>query len=540
LFLSGQAGYARIRAGRLIANAHRGYESRSSRRRLARIVAGERGNVGPRTWLDAQIVPVILAGGAGTRLWPLSRSDRPKQFLPLIGDRSLFQATALRVGGQPEFGAPVVICNAEHRFRVADQLQAIGIAAREIIVEPEGRNTAPAAALAALGLVEDHDAYMLLLPADHVIGDAEAFREAVARGVAAARLGHLVTFGIVPDRPETGYGYVRGGNELDGVSGCFGVERFVEKPDRATAKSYLADGRYYWNSGIFLAGARALIDEIERHRPAMAAACRRARTGARRADVFTWPDTGAFREIEGESIDYAVMEHTRRAAMVPVDMGWSDVGSWAALAKVIDTGSSGTVTIGDVCCIDSERSYIRSESRLVAAIGVENLVVVETADAVLVASKDRAEDVKRLVAALKDGKRREAEAHPVTERPWGWFRTLLRGPGLQVKELCVRPGARLSLQRHRHRAEQWVVASGEALVTLDGRDIRLQPRGYVDIPQGAVHRLGNPASQILRVIEIQTGTYLGEDDIERLSDQYGRAPDEGAETTARALRVGKA
>ncbi|MCW5770916.1 MAG: mannose-1-phosphate guanylyltransferase/mannose-6-phosphate isomerase [Rhodospirillaceae bacterium] len=481
----------------------------------------------PRNWLDAQIVPVILAGGSGTRLWPLSRPDRPKQFLKLLGDRSLFQATAERTSGHPGFAAPIVICNAEHRFLVAEQLAEIGLSPREILVEPEGRNTAPAAALAALALARAGDAQMLLLPADHAIADAEAFRDAVGRGVAAARLGHLVTFGILPDRPETGYGYVRAGSELDGLSGCFGVERFVEKPDRATAKGYIADGRYYWNSGIFLAGARTLLDELGRHRPDIAKGCTDAMTAARREGALTWPDAVSFRAIAGESIDYAVMEHTQRAAVVPVDMGWNDVGSWSALSQVVAAGARGNVGIGDVRSIDSSGTYVRAESRLVATIGLENIVVVETPDAVLVSAKDRGEDVKRLVEGLKRDNRPEADAHAVTERPWGWFRTLVRSEGFQVKEIHVRPGARLSLQRHRQRAEQWIVASGQAVVTVEHRELCLGPRGYVDIPRGAVHRLENRTGEPLRVIEVQTGAYLGEDDIERLADEYGRTA-EGA------------
>lgn len=479
-----------------------------------------RAALAPRNWLDAQIVPVIMAGGSGTRLWPLSRPDRPKQFLPLLDERSLFQNTALRLAGRPQFTPPLVVCNAEHRFIAAEQLRAVGIEPRGFIVEPDGRNTAPAAALAALAIAGGDDGYMLLLPADHVIADEAAFNGAVERGLGAARLGSLVTFGIVPDRPETGYGYVRGGSELDGLSGCFAVERFVEKPDRATAKGYLADGRYYWNSGIFLAGVRPFLDELARHRPDIAEGCGIALAQARTDGQFIWPAREPFCAIASESIDYAVMERTRRAVVVPVDMGWSDVGSWSALAAAL--GGDGNATAGEVRTLDVRNSYLRSESRLVAAVGVEDVVVVETADAVLIAAKNRVEDVKQLVAGLKAEGRREIETHLLTERPWGWFRTVAASPGFQVKEILVRPGAKLSLQRHARRAEQWIVASGEALVTVGQRRLRLAARGYVDIPAGEVHRLENPAGEPLRVIEVQLGDYLGEDDIERIADDYGR------------------
>jgi mannose-1-phosphate guanylyltransferase/mannose-6-phosphate isomerase len=476
-----------------------------------------------RHFLDGQIAPVILAGGLGTRLWPLSRPDRPKQFLPLLDDRSLFQATVLRFKARGEYAPPLVVCNAEHRFLVGEQLRAVGVTPRAIVVEPEGRNTAPAAALAALALGEASDAPMLLLPSDHAIANVVAFHDAIARAASAARLGHLVAFGILPDRAETAYGYVRAGNEIDGLTGCFGVTRFVEKPDRAAAQAYLADGRYYWNSGIFLAGARTYLEELGRHRPDIAEKCGTAWVRARHTADFVWPETASFAAIEGESIDYAVMEHTRRAVVVPVEMGWSDVGSWSALAAAIGGGAAGNVVVGDVAARDVSNSYLRAESRLVAVVGVDDVVVVETADAVLVGAKERGEDLKQLVAALKRAGRSEVEGHALTERPWGWFRLLGRSPGVQVKEIFVRPHAKLSLQRHRQRMEQWIVIRGEALVTVGSRQLRLAPRGYVEIPQGEVHRLENPTGEALHVIEVQTGGYLGEDDIERFADDYGRA-----------------
>ncbi len=475
-------------------------------------------------WIDAKIVPVLLAGGIGTRLWPLSRPDLPKQFLPLLGDHSLFQTAALRVADPERFAAPLVVCNAGLRFVAQEQLRAVGIEPMALLVEPEGRNTAPAAALAALYLAAHGDAgYMLLLPADHAIGDAPAFLEAIARGQAAARGGRLVTFGVLPDRPETEYGYIRAGGELADVSGCFDVERFVEKPDRATATGYLADGRYYWNAGIFLAGVRPLLDEMGRHRPDIGAGCAAALNGARHEGGFVWPRAEPFCAIAGESIDYAVMEHTQRAAVVPVDMAWSDVGSWSSLAAVLGNVAGTNVHTGNVHALDVRNSYLRAESRMVAAVGVDNLVVVETPDAVLVASMDRAADVKRMVAQLGAARRPEIAAHIVCHRPWGWFRSMGAGPGFQIKEICVKPGARLSLQRHARRAEQWIVAEGEARITVGARIFPLAAGGHADIPQGTVHRLENTASVALRVVEVQFGAYLGEDDIERLDDDYGRA-----------------
>lgn len=477
-----------------------------------------------RTRLDAQIVPVILAGGAGTHLWPLSRPDRQGQFLPLIGNRSPFQATVLRVSGRAEFGSPLVVCNAEHRSVAAEQLHKIGVTPRAIIVEANGSRMA--AALAAFALAGRGDAYMLVLPADHVIANTSAFYEAVIRGVAAARLGYFVHFGMPPDRPETGYRYVRRGDALE-LAGCFAVDGFVEDPDRATATSYVADGRYYWDSGLLLASVGPFRDEVRQHRPDIAQACAASLAAPRRDGLFVWPKADPNPAIVGEASDYAVIRQSKHAAVLPADMGWSCVGSWSGLAAVMAEETDGNATAGLVRALDVTGSYLRAESRLVVAVGIENLVVIETPDAVLIAAKDRVNDVKQLVATLKSEDRSEVNTHARTERPWGWFRTLARGPGFQVKEIVVGPGAKLSLQRHRHRAEQWIVASGEALVRLGEHELRLRARGYVDIAQGQIHRLTNPSDQPLHVIEVQTGAYLGEDDIERLADEYGRGGDHG-------------
>ncbi len=471
------------------------------------------------------IHPVILSGGAGTRLWPASRALYPKQLLPLVGEATMLQDTLARVADPARFAAPLVICNAEHRFLVAEQLREAGQEGAEILLEPEGRNTAPAACLAALHLAErDPEALLLLLPSDHVIADVAGFHAAVDRAAAAARAGWLVTFGMTPTAPETGYGYIQRGSALDDLPGCARVARFVEKPDRATAESYLAAGGYAWNSGMFLMPAGLLLAELERLQPAVVQACRAALAQARHDLDFLRVGQEAFAASPSISIDYAVMEHTGRAAVVPAELGWSDLGSWAALWDVLDKDADGNAVQGDVATQDAENCLLRSADRgpMVAAVGVRDLVVAASDDVVLVCPRERAQDVGALVKRLKAEGRAEPEAHSQVFRPWGSYRGIDRGERFQVKRITVAPGAKLSLQRHRHRAEHWVVVDGEAEVTRDDEVFRLRPNESTYIPLGAIHRLANPGSQPLHVIEVQSGDYLGEDDIERFEDTYGR------------------
>ena len=469
------------------------------------------------------ITPVILSGGAGSRLWPLSRKALPKQLLALAGPATMIQETATRARGEG-FAAPIVISNQEYRFLIAEQLRLAGISDARIILEPAGRNTAPAAAVAALKVLEDDaDGLVLLMPSDHVVSDVKAFRAAVAVAAKAASGGALVTFGVTPSGPETGYGYIKAGAPLGGVSGAFKVERFVEKPDRAKAEAYLRSGGYYWNSGIFLFRAGSFIAEMERLEPSMLASCRDAIAHAHRDLDFIRLGEAAFLACPAQSIDYAVMEHAVHAAVVPVEMGWSDVGSWQSLWEIAPRGADGNSVQGDVIVQNSRDSYIRSEGPLVAAVGVENLVVVATKDAVLVSHRDSAQDVKKVVEELEAKGRDHHIHHAVVHRPWGSYESVDGGDRFQVKRIIVKPGARLSLQMHHHRAEHWVVVSGAALVTCDDRQFLLQENESTFIPQGARHRLENPGKVPLHLIEVQSGAYLGEDDIVRFEDNYGRA-----------------
>ncbi|TCD47591.1 mannose-1-phosphate guanylyltransferase/mannose-6-phosphate isomerase [Chlorobium sp. N1] len=470
------------------------------------------------------IIPVILSGGAGSRLWPLSRALYPKQLLPLCSERTMLQETVARLDSVPGHGPVYCVSNESHRFLVAEQLRQTGAEVGGLILEPEGRNTAPAAAVAAMLLEERHPgALMLLLPADHVIADGRAFGAAVEAGAEAARAGGLVTFGVVPTAPETGYGYIRASGGEAGGLGPRRVERFVEKPDRETAEGYLADGGYFWNSGIFLFGAGAFLSELASLAPEMAEACRRAVSGAKADLDFLRLDEDAFRSSPADSIDYAVMEKTGNAFLVPLDAGWNDVGAWSALWSVQERDAEGNVTKGDVMLHDVTGSYIHATSRLVAAVGLDEHIIVETADAVLVASRDRVQDVKLLVERLKSQKREEADIHRRVFRPWGSYETVDFADRFKVKRITVNPGAALSLQKHLHRAEHWVVVRGTARITVDERELTLREDQSTYIPVGSFHRLENPAETPLELIEVQTGSYLGEDDIIRVDDRYGRS-----------------
>jgi mannose-1-phosphate guanylyltransferase/mannose-6-phosphate isomerase len=472
---------------------------------------------------NGKIHPVILSGGAGTRLWPLSRALYPKQLMALVGNTSLLQQTAARVADPARFAAPLVVCNDEHRFLVAEQLRALGVAADEVLLEPVPRNTAPAACTAALRLAaRDPEALMLLLPSDHYIADREGFLRAVDRAAAAAAEGWLVTFGVTPDRPETGYGYIRSAETLAGLAGCHRVARFVEKPDRETAEGYLAGGDYAWNSGMFLFSAKRLLEDMGRLEPAMVEACREALEAAAEDLDFLRLDAEAFARSPAISIDTAVMEKTDRAAVVPVDIGWTDVGSWDALWQVSETDGDGNALEGDVVAVDSRGNYLRSDDRLLAVLGVEGLVVTVTADAVLVCPRERAQEVGDLVKRLKAEGRNEHQAHARVYRPWGSYQGIDAGQRFQAKRLIVNPGASISLQRHRRRAEHWVVVQGVAEVTRDDEVFTLEANQSTYIPLGARHRLRNPGGEPLHIVEVQSGDYLGEDDIERFEDLYGR------------------
>lgn len=466
--------------------------------------------------------PVILSGGSGTRLWPLSRAALPKQLLPLASERSMFQETVLRLEGLPGVGRPLVVCNNEHRFLIAEQLREIGVEPLGLFLEPVGRNTAPAAAVAALRLVQQNpDAVMLLLPADHLIRDVPAFHAAVAEGLKAVGCGCLVTFGIVPDAPETGYGYIQQGRALEGAP-AYRVRRFVEKPDLASAEGFVAAGDYLWNSGMFLFSCRQFLDELKVHRPDILAACEQALAASHKDLDFCRLDQVAFAACPADSIDCAVMEKTAHAAVVPANIGWNDIGAWSALWEVGEKDGGGNVSRGDVWLDGVKNSLVRAESRLVAVLGVADLLVVETADAVLVADRGRAQEVKKVVEHLKAAKRCEHECHARVFRPWGWYEGVDAGERFQVKRIAVKPGAALSLQLHHHRAEHWIVVRGTARVTRGEDTFLVSENESTFIPLGTRHRLENPGKVPLEMIEVQSGGYLGEDDIVRIEDSYGR------------------
>jgi mannose-1-phosphate guanylyltransferase/mannose-6-phosphate isomerase len=462
------------------------------------------------------LTPVILSGGSGTRLWPLSRELYPKQLLPLVGEQTMLQETAQRLVGL-EAAAPIVVCNDSHRFLVAEQLRLLGVTPQAIILEPVGRNTAPAIALAALRARPD--ALLLVLPADHVIRDVPAFQAAVQAAIPAANAGKLVTFGIVPTGPETGYGYIK---KAAGNAVASPIERFIEKPDRPRAESFLKEGGYFWNSGMFLFRADRYLAELTAHAPDIASAARAALASAKPDLDFVRVEKGAFEACRADSIDYAVMEKTRDAVVVPLDAGWSDVGSWSALHEALTPDAQGNVSRGDVLTEDSSGCYFYSESRLVSAVGLKDHVVVETKDAVLVAPKNRVQDVKKLVARLKQTGRYEHSLHREVYRPWGSYDSIDNGQRFQVKRLTIKPGAQLSLQLHHHRAEHWIVVSGTARITLGEKIFLLQENQSTYIPIGEKHRIENPGAIPLHIIEVQSGSYLGEDDIVRFEDRYGR------------------
>ncbi len=472
--------------------------------------------------------PVILCGGSGTRLWPLSRASYPKQLLALIGPHTLLQDTLLRAAALPGAQAPLLISNQDHRFLVRDQCRAIASTPAAIYLEPAARNTAPAIALAALHLADANpDAIMLVLPADHVIDDQAAFAQAVTPAVQAAQAGYLCTFGISPSAPDTAYGYIKLGAPLpDSADGqpqaAQHVAQFVEKPNAATAQQYLTDGGYAWNSGMFVFTAAAYLHALQAHRPDILAAARTAWL-ARTTDLgFTRPDTDAFSTCPAESIDYAVMQPTQRAAVVAASFGWSDVGSWDSLWQISAKDADGNVALGDTYLAHTHNSYVRAESKLVAVIGLSDVVVVETADAVLVMHKNHAQDIKGAIAHINTHGRTEHLQHLRVHRPWGWYEGIDAGERFQVKRIMVRPGEKLSLQMHHHRAEHWVVVSGTAKVTVEGKALLLTENQSTYIPLGHTHRLENPGKLPLHLIEVQSGSYLGEDDIVRFEDIYSR------------------
>jgi mannose-1-phosphate guanylyltransferase/mannose-6-phosphate isomerase len=477
----------------------------------------------------AAIHPVILSGGSGTRLWPLSRAMYPKQFIRFSEDQpETFLAAALkRLGSDAGFAPPIVVCNNDHRFLVKDEAERARVRANAIVLEPVARNTAPAVAVAAL-LVEgrDPDAILAVMPSDHVIRDERRFAGAVRHAAEIAAAGKLVLFGITPSAPHTGYGYIKRGEPLAGFDGAFAVAAFTEKPDRQTAERYLAAGGHDWNSGIFVLGARAFLAELERFEPAILAAARSALAGARDDLGFLRLDAQAFAAAPAISVDYAVMERTGRAAVVPIDVGWSDVGSWSSLWELSARDADGNAVRGDALLEATRNCYVFSDKSLVAAMGVSDLVIVDTPDALLVADRTKAQDVGTLVARLKEAGRKEHESQVRNHRPWGYFETLSAGPRFQVKLLHVRPGGKLSLQMHHHRSEHWVVVHGTAKVTVGDEERLIYENQSVYIVATQWHRLENPGKTPLELIEVQIGSYLGEDDIVRSDDIYRRAPDE--------------
>ena len=472
--------------------------------------------------MPSELIPVVLCGGAGTRLWPMSRKLLPKQFLPLTTEHSMLQDTVLRAAALAGVSAPIILCSEEHRFFVAEQLREAGIAPHRIVLEPSARNTAPALAAAALEIsAKSPDAILLVLAADHLIRDQAAFARAVDIAGKAAASGYLTTFGIVPDKPETGYGYIERGEAL-GTDGAHRVKRFVEKPDADTAAKLVASG-LLWNSGMFVMTAARYLEELARFRPDILAAVKKAWEKRTQDNDFCRLDAASFAACPAESIDYAVMERTDRAAVVPADMGWSDVGSWASLWDNSNKDAQGNVVRGDVDAHDTRNSYLRAESRLLSVTGLDDVVVVETSDAVLVTRRDKAQGVKDVASRLSDGKRSEHLNHRRVYRPWGYYERIDADTGFQVKRLMVKPGEALSLQLHNQRAEHWIVVSGTATVTRGEEVLTLTRNQSTYIPLGTKHRLENATTEPLYLIEVQSGDYLGEDDIVRFEDRYRRS-----------------
>ena len=465
------------------------------------------------------MIPVVLSGGSGTRLWPLSRGQHPKQFLPLVSNHSMLQETVLRLHGIDRIKAPIGVCNEDHRFMMAEQLREIDIAPSSIILEPMGKNTAPAVALAALA-AESEDDILLILPADHVIADVDSFQIAVKRAEKLAEQGYLVTFGIVPTEPETGYGYIKGGNQ--NTAYAFDVDSFVEKPDLDTAQKYVDSGEYFWNSGMFVFKAGRYLDELDKYNPDILITCREAYSSAEVDADFVRLEKAVFSQCPADSIDFAVMEKTDKAVVVPLAAEWNDVGSWSALWDVTEKDGEGNALNGDVLTVDTQNCFLHSSSRLITTVGLNDLVVVETSDAVMVAAKDNVQDVKAIVDALKKQNRSEADIHRKVYRPWGYYDLVDHGGRHNTKRIVVNPGAKLSVQKHHHRAEHWIVVKGTALVTKAGEQILLTENESTYIPLGVVHCLENPGVIPLEMVEVQSGSYLGEDDIVRYDDKYGR------------------
>ena len=468
------------------------------------------------------IIPVILSGGSGTRLWPLSRRMHPKQLLPLVNETTMLQDTIIRLTGSPDVDHAMIICNDDYRFMVAEQVKETDISTNEIILEPIGRNTAPAIALAAFNAVRDgEDPVLLVLPADHVIADVETFQNALQIGKQQSESGKLVTFGVVPDMPETGFGYIKAhaSGENDQY---YAVDQFVEKPDAEMAAAYIADGNYYWNSGMFMFRASTYLDALQQFSPGIYNASKAAFDAADRDADFIRVGQDEFEQCPSDSIDYAVMENVDNAVVIPVDIGWSDVGSWSALHDVGDVDTEGNTLIGDVKSGLTSNSYVRANNRLVVTLGVDNMIVVDTDDALLVANRDHVQDIKSIVEQLSIENREEVNLHKCVYRPWGHYQGIDAGPHYQAKRITVNPGAAISLQLHHHRSEHWIVVSGTAKVTRGEDEFILSENESTYIPLGQKHRLENIGKIPLKLIEVQTGSYLGEDDIVRFEDIYGR------------------